>query len=110
MKVTKIRDLLLLKRVDFGPKMIRGIYKFDDFWSKSKYCTQWKWPKIDDFDPPEKFWNFTNFMNLSQIAWKMNKIYDIWKKPCFFKKLKIDGFWPKFIDYNSWNSKIQWQK
>ena len=37
MKVTKIRDLLLLKRVDFGPKMIRGIYKFDDFWSKSKY-------------------------------------------------------------------------
>ena len=37
MKVTKIRDLLLLKRVDFGPKMIRGIYKFDDFWSKIKY-------------------------------------------------------------------------
>ena len=31
------------------------------------------------------------------------------KKFSFWKIWKLDGFWPKFIDYNSWNSKI-WRK
>ena len=39
----------------------------------------------------------------------MTKMYDFWKKIYFWKIWKLDGFWPKFIDYNSWNSKI-WRK
>ena len=43
-----------------------------------------------------QFWSFLNKKHGLQLM-KMNKIY-VLKKKMF---LKIEGFWPEFIDYNS---------
>ena len=105
MKVAKIHDLLPLKRIHFGPNIFLGILQIWRFLVK----TQWKWPKMGNWDPHPKIENFPNLMVLTKNhglqLMKMTKIYDFWKKKLFWKIWKLDG-WPKFIDYNSWNSKI----
>ena len=82
MKATKTHDLLLLKRVDFPTKIISPIvYKFDLFLVKKNGLNE-------------------NDQNLMVFE----------KQTCFWKKLKFEGLWPKFTDYNRWNSKIWCKK
>ena len=76
-------------------------------------CRHWNCPKMVDWDPLPKIKNFPNLEIFDQIPWTKAHENDqnlrFLKKLCHWKIWKLDGFWPKFIDCNSWNSKI-WQK
>ena len=101
MKEVKIHDLLLSKRTkhNFGNNM----YKSDGFWSKRMDCRQW--PKMVYWSPPQKLKIFQVLLFLTKKHglqfMKLTKIYVFEKKKMFLKNLKIDGFWPELIDYNS---------
>ena len=64
-------------------------------------------------EPPTKIKNFPSFIIFDQKAWatvhEIDQNLCFWKKKMFLKNLKIDGFWPELIDYNSKSSKIRWK-
>ena len=100
MKVTKTQDLLLLKSVDWGPKIIFGIVHIWWFLVKKQDCWQrGKWPQMNDWDPPPKNTIFPNLIIFDQKPWTTAHENDqtlcFLKNLLFLKNLKIDGFWPK---------------
>ena len=66
MTVTKIHDLLLLKRIDFGPKIIWGILQIGWFLGS---------PKIERNENDQKcsIWTPQNYSWISQILWFLAK-------------------------------------